>query len=196
MWPRYRAARRRDGHRGDSDKNGKRDQQPEQGRRDNEPDRRDAHHRQRVDFAVQPHRPDTACQLRARSSGDDNAGDERRELTRDRQREPETHLRFGTEDPKRVDALNRQHDTDGRCHQNDDRQRLDAGGDDLLDDVAQPYRLTDRRSAKQQVEGLRNQPCRMADEGNGLDQGKAKVRHPLRQLVETISHETGIAAVT
>ena len=62
--------------------------------------------------------------------------------------------------------------------------------------MPQPYRLAERRTSQQKVKGLRDQPGRMADEGDALDHGKPEIRHPLRQLVDTFSHQTGIAAVT
>ncbi len=126
----------------------------------------DAHHVKGVDFLVDLHGAEPGGQGRARTPGHQHAGDQRRELAGDGQRDADGDPGLGAEDLERVDALDGQHDADGRGHDGDDGNGLDPDFHHLLEHRGDPYRLLVARPRDQPVQAF---PHQRAAEAHFLD---------------------------
>ena len=165
-----------------------RDQQADQGRRDT---KWTARCTMTVSASISPFSlsTDPACQPRA-MAGNDDAGDQG--ATRaDGQRQPEADLGFAPK-IRRSECPDRQHDADGRRHENHDGKRPDAAGDDLFDDGA-------CAPADRSTPGTRRwNDCRIsltaADEGHELDRCQSRI-HNAPPACRSLFHANGITLI-
>jgi len=145
------------------------DRHCDQGRRHEIAHRVDAHDAERIDLLVDLHGREPRRERRARAPGHQDAGDERRELAHDGQRDSNHHLRFGAEAPERIDALHREHHADGGRQHGDDRDREDADLHHLPHHFADANGLAQLGAGEHPENGFAREHTPMADHLDGLD---------------------------